>query len=238
MTLKKFALFALVSLLVFSLAACGGGNNDTPDDHLVGPTGPSTESMPSDLPANEIPQGITTSNEMSKDEGWLGTYAGTTLTYGSPASSFYDDGWTAAPGFQGARDETITGLPVVNSKYPNVELTLYGITDNIAPDDTGVTFTWNELDKNGICGYTVDARYAVGSALPDMTFNGVPFGAKVADITAVYGSPDEFSNSDGVVTMYFSTEDGGVITALAGDGSRSDVLSGLNFITFLFPKTA
>lgn len=234
MTLKRLALFSLASLLALSVSACGD-DNDTP---VPSPDPAETASQPADLPTDEIPKGITTDKEMSKNDGWLGTYAGTTLTYGAPASTFYDDGWTVDQNFQGGREETITGLPVVNSKYPNVELTLYGITDNTAPEDTGVTFTWDELDKNGICGYTVDARYAVGSTLPDMTFNGVPFGAKIADITAVYGSPDEFSNSDGVVTMYFSTEDGGVITAMAGDGSRSDMLSGLNFITFLFPKTA
>lgn len=104
---------------------------------------------------------------------------------GDPWTMFADDGWVL-----GLDDDGEYSFKTAdNGAYPDAQL----YVNNEAMDHV----TAEDIRTNGIYGYTVDFLWSEGKR-PNMTWNGVTFGASVADIQAAYGEPYSTYNS----TMY------------------------------------
>lgn len=118
----------------------------------------------------------------------LGTYNGIPLTaYGDDWNTIFGaDGWNFAND-----DGEYTFMSAENSKYKNAVFYVY----NYSRDYT----TRADILNNGSYGYSIDCKYS--STYPDMTWNGITFGATAGDIFAAYGNPDN-SYDGSLYTMY------------------------------------
>lgn len=125
----------------------------------------------------------------------LGAYNGIALTA-------YGDDWNAtfgADGWNFANDDgEYTFMSAENPKYKDAVLYVY----NSRRNDT----TRADILNNGSYGYSIDCRYS--STYPDMTWNGITFGATAEDIFASYGNPDySYDGTSYVMYQYDITDD-------------------------------
>jgi len=113
----------------------------------------------------------------------LGSLNGTAFVNGCGNwdSTFGADGWVL--------DETTDGkysfIVADNPKYEGADLC---VTSSQAANTSLNNSTIADLEANGFCGYDIDVSYATNK--PNMTWNGLTFGASAEQIQAVYGAPD------------------------------------------------
>lgn len=118
----------------------------------------------------------------------LGAYKGIGLTaFGdSWDETFGADGWSFAND-----DGEYSFMSAENPKYKDAILYVY----NFSRENT----THAEIMDNGFYGYSIDCAFS--STYPDMTWNGLTFGASAEDIFGCYGNPDD-SYTGNMYTMY------------------------------------
>lgn len=176
--------------------------------------------------SEELNSGMVNGFSMETDlssvpEGFAGTYQGTELDVITPWSVFEADGWT----FDESTDGKYSFVIAENEKYPAVTLRLY--------NRSRMDATSKEIVENGCYGYSISSVDST-SAYPDMSWEGVSFGASREEVEAVFGEPILTSDSG----SYGSTAE--AITYYAdGQGSvqitfrfTDDALYGVDLETF------
>lgn len=107
----------------------------------------------------------------------FGFLNGNVLTLqGDPWSIFADDGWVLDTDNDGEYSFAVAGNP----SYPDAQL----YVNNEVMDHTTIA----DIEAKGIFGYTMDFMFSDGPR-PDISWNGITFGASVDDVTATYGKP-------------------------------------------------
>lgn len=171
-------------------------NTTVPDEPLV----PETSELPSTSEASseseissvlEVPstQETTSSSVVISDgEDIYGSYNGVSINISANdwASTFGADGWV----FDN-EDGEYSFMSCKNSKYGDSDLYVY----NEARSNT----TKDDILNKGYYGYSIDVSWS--DAKPDMTFNGLTWGASDDDIFAAYGTPD-YSYTGSMYTSY------------------------------------
>lgn len=128
----------------------------------------------------------------AKDDMY-GSYNGVnfTLQKDSWANTFGADGWK----FDYDSDGEYSFVKAYNDKYDGADLYLYG-------EEFGDLYA-AEIESNGIYGYSIDTDYMESSTYPNMTWNGITFGATIEDIKEVYGEYEsEFESTSLGYTTY------------------------------------
>lgn len=128
-----------------------------------------------------------------------GSYNGVNLTAGGDSweDIFAADGWTFAND-----DNDYIFMTAENAKYKDAELYVY--------NESRTNVSKADIVNKGVWGYKIDVEYA--SSYPDMTFNGVTFGASASDVKAAYGSPDESYSGSLYTALTYNLSDDVEIT--------------------------
>lgn len=161
-----------------------GGDNDVsatvPDEPLV-PDAPSIPSTPGLSESENSPSVTVAGSDV------LGAYKGTPITSSANSwSMFESDGWV----FDN-EDGEYSFMSCVNDKYEDASLYVY----NKDADDT----TRSDITDYGFYGYDIDVSWSDNK--PDMTFNGLTWGASDSDVTSAYGTPD-YTYTGSMYTSY------------------------------------
>ena len=112
----------------------------------------------------------------------LGSINGVALTNGCGNwdATFGAGGWQ----LDADSDGKYIFVTASNAKYPDADLYVYS-KKNV--EDFMVNSTIVDIKDTGFYGYSIDAAYS--SNKPNMTWNGLTFGASAEDIAAAYGTP-------------------------------------------------
>lgn len=129
-----------------------------------------------------------------KDE--LGSIDGEGFTLqGDPWTMFSNDGWV----LELDNDGEYSFATAHNTTYPGAWL----YVNNEQMDHV----TAEDIRVNGIWGYTVDFLNCDEPIRPDMTWNGITFGASEYDITGVYGDPVNIYNGSLYTSLSYKVDD-------------------------------
>ena len=120
-----------------------------------------------------------------------GTYNGTKLSVPFDVNILLNDGWT----FDMSSDGQYSFAVLENNKYKDCEIYVFGKSDK------GLS---SEIKSGGVYGYSVECTYA--SVKPNMTFNGITWGAQADDILAAYGSPLNVYNGSSYTSYEFTLD--------------------------------
>lgn len=166
----------------------GVGDFESVEDEPVYDNDAEISEIINDLPTDVVDDASTQSTQQVNGNDILGSYNG--LILGEQTSwhdTFGADGWSFTN-----EDGEYSFMTCENPKYDGVELYVYNQARNEATAD--------DIYTNGFFGWSCDVSYAT-NAVPDMTFNGLTWGASNEDVLNTYGSPD-FSYEGSMWTSY------------------------------------
>ncbi len=132
-----------------------------------------------------------TNNTNTKiNNDYFGAYNGHSISIGSNDwSIFSNDGWK----FDN-EDGAYIFMSAINDKFENAEMYVYDATW-----DNGITSS--DIINHGFYSYSINCMYMdKNQERPNMTFNGITFGASLDELLSAYGEPDKIND------MSYSTE--------------------------------